>query len=262
MSRVASELIFAVLAIAAITAGYVWLAQDGIPRPNSWIGYGLGITGFLLMLSAETLYSLRKRLTGFHLGPMSTWLQLHVFAGLVGPYLVLLHAGWRFHGLAGVLTLVTVMVVLSGLVGRYIYTAVPRDVEGAARAVLDLEAQIAEKDGRLRKLGVSSAELGLVAESPRRGWVLVLARPVLRWRQKRQVRQAIQKLDSVRRQKAVELEQLLTERQRLLWEMDSLEATRRLLALWHVFHIPLSAALFALAFIHIGVALYYAALAS
>jgi NADPH-dependent 2,4-dienoyl-CoA reductase/sulfur reductase-like enzyme len=33
---------------------------------------------------------------------------------------------------------------------------------------------------------------------------------------------------------------------------------RRLLALWHVIHIPLGAVLFTLAFVHIGAALYYA----
>jgi hypothetical protein len=43
--------------------------------------------------------------------------------GLVGPYLVLLHSAFRFRGLAGVLSLVTLVVVLSGIAGRYWYTA-------------------------------------------------------------------------------------------------------------------------------------------
>ena len=46
------------------------------------------------------LYSLRKRLPNFHWGRMSTWLQVHVVTGLVGAYLVLLHAAWKFNGLA------------------------------------------------------------------------------------------------------------------------------------------------------------------
>ncbi len=114
----AYELIFALVAIAAISLGYFSVARGGIPQPTSVLGYVLGITGFVLMLSTETLYSLRKHVPRFHLGPMRTWLQLHVFTGLVGPYLVLLHSGWKFHGLAGVLTLVVFVVVLSGLVGR------------------------------------------------------------------------------------------------------------------------------------------------
>ena len=42
--------------------------------------------------------------------------------------MVLLHPAMRFRGLAAVLTLLTVVVVASGVVGRYIYTRVPRTV--------------------------------------------------------------------------------------------------------------------------------------
>jgi hypothetical protein len=41
-------------------------------------------------------------------------------------------------------------------------------------------------------------------------------------------------------------------------ESRLMEVTRRVLALWYVFHLPLSAALFTLAFFHIGGAMYYA----
>ena len=43
----------------------------------------------------------------------------------------------EFRGLAGAVSLLTAVVVLSGLVGRYIYTVVPRSIEGAeARRML------------------------------------------------------------------------------------------------------------------------------
>jgi len=63
-------------------------------------------------------------------GRMSTWLRFHIFTGLVGPYMVLLHTSWKFNGLAGVTTLLTVVIVISGFVGRYIYTRIPRTAEG------------------------------------------------------------------------------------------------------------------------------------
>src|SRR5262249_45366718 len=149
----------ALLAIAAITVGYFfWVQEEGVPKPTSAVGYTLGIVGFLMMLSTEIMYSLRKRLPRFHLGMMSTWLQLHVFTGLVGPYLVLLHSGWRFQGLAGILTLATLVVVVSGVIGRYIYTAVPRSLDGVEIALPELEARIAAADKRLHELGIE--ELG------------------------------------------------------------------------------------------------------
>jgi hypothetical protein len=256
----AYEFVFALIAVALITAGYVFLAQDVIPRPNSAIGYTLGTVGFLMMLSTETLYSLRKRVVGFHHGRMSIWLQVHVFTGLVGPYLVLLHSGWRFQGLAGILTLVVAVVVVSGLIGRYIYTAVPRSLDGVEIAVVLLEERIAVIDQQLQEQGIADLGTAMLTaiETPAQGWGLVLGRPWIRWRQNRQLARQIDRLDAEGQAKAVELKRLLMERLNLQRQMRSLDVTRRLLALWHVFHIPLSASLFALALIHIGAALYYA----
>jgi hypothetical protein len=82
------------------------------------------------MLMTEILYSLRKRTRSVRWGPMAQWLQFHIFTGLVGPYMVLLHTAWKFNGLAGVVTLFTVLIVISGFVGRYIYTRLPRTTDG------------------------------------------------------------------------------------------------------------------------------------
>jgi hypothetical protein len=185
MGLIAYELVFALLAIVAITFGYVYVAQTGVPQPAGLIGHSLGIVGFLLMLSTEVLYSIRKRVPNFTYGRTSIWLQVHIFTGIVGPYLVLLHTGWRFNGVAGILTLVTLIVVLSGVIGRYIYTAVPRSVDGAEVTAAELEEQIARADRELEKLGFDRSATGGMtpaSEAPRRGWLLVLARPILRWR--------------------------------------------------------------------------------
>jgi hypothetical protein len=247
------ELIFALVAIVAITIAYVALARNGLPRPSGLLGHGLGIVGFLMMLSTETLYSLRKHVRGFTFGRTSTWLGVHVFTGLVGPYLVLLHGAGKLNGLAGVLTLLTVVLVASGIVGRYLYTAVPRTLDGAEVAACDLQEQIAAADRRLQALGVEA----LAGPVPTKGWLLVLGRPLLRWRQRRRLRQAL-RLSGPARAQAAHLERLLAERYRLQMQIQSLAATRRLLALWHVVHVPLGVVLFTLAFVHIGAALYYA----
>ena len=88
--------------------------------------------------------------------------------------------------------------------------------------------------------------------------MLVLARPWIRSRQKKQLAREIAKLDPQSREKAAELTRLLLERLNLQRQIRSLDVTRRLLALWHAIHIPLSASLFALALIHIGAVLYFA----
>jgi hypothetical protein len=121
--------LLAAIIIAGIYAFVVWWMR-AIPAAGSLFGHLLGVIGFLLMLMTEILYSLRKRSRLARWGRMSDWLQFHIFTGLVGPFLVLLHTSWKFNGLAGATTLLTVLIVASGFVGRYIYTIIPRTLDG------------------------------------------------------------------------------------------------------------------------------------
>ncbi|MCJ7623032.1 MAG: hypothetical protein MUO76_05990, partial [Anaerolineaceae bacterium] len=126
------ELLWAFLAIILITILYLIVAIlfGSFPAAQSFFGHSLGVVGLLLMLMTETLYTLRKRSRSARWGQMSHWLQFHIFTGLVGPYLALLHTSWKFNGLAGVVVLFTLVVVISGFIGRYIYTAIPRTADG------------------------------------------------------------------------------------------------------------------------------------
>ena len=136
------ELWFAFIAAIFITGVYGLVAffTRRIPAAGELFGHGLGIFGFILMLMTETLYSLRKRSRSVRWGRMSTWLQFHIFTGLVGPYMVLLHTSWKFNGLAGVTTLFTVIIVISGFIGRYIYTRIPRTADG-----LEIQGTLSEQ---------------------------------------------------------------------------------------------------------------------
>jgi hypothetical protein len=263
------ELEIAVVGVGAVTALYVWAMRGLDTAPGALLGHSLGVVGFLLMLATETLYSLRKRARGRAFGRLSSWLQWHIVMGIVGSYMVLLHTAWRFSGLAGVVSLLTAVVVLSGFVGRYVYTAIPRTVDGAELSLAELEAQLAASAARLEILarpGSSPSAVPITsllpALAPPRGGPLaaVLARPLLAWRDRAEQRRVLAALGVVDQATVVELRRTLAERQRLLRQVDSLAAARQLLALWHTVHIPLGVALFALAFVHIGAALYYATL--
>jgi hypothetical protein len=130
--RDSREIWLALIAIFAITAIYAIVARemDEAPPASALFGHGIGIIGFIMMLMTETLYSLRKRSRMAKWGKMSSWLQFHIFTGIVGPYMVLLHSAWKFQGLAGAVMLLTVVIVVSGFIGRYIYTRIPRTAEG------------------------------------------------------------------------------------------------------------------------------------
>ena len=131
--------LLAMLLIGGIYAVVVWQTK-AIPAAAGLFG--------------QILYSLRKRSRLARWGRMSDWLQFHIFTGLVGPFMVLLHSSWKFNGLAGALTLLTIIIVASGFVGRYIYTRIPRTLQGVALESPSGETQSATLARNRRALSV------------------------------------------------------------------------------------------------------------
>jgi hypothetical protein len=150
------DFLLALFAILVITIVYAFVAFwfRTIPAASSLFGHLLGIIGFLLMLMTETLYSLRKRSRSARWGTMASWLQFHIFTGLVGPYMVLLHSSWKFNGLAGVTILLTIIIVVSGFIGRYIFTQIPRSVDGIELQTTVGQIQVAAVDRARRMLSI------------------------------------------------------------------------------------------------------------
>lgn len=126
------ELWLALIAILLITLtyGFILIKIKLIPPASGLFGHTIGAIGFILMLMTEILYSLRKHSRLARWGRMSNWLRFHIFTGIVGPYLVLLHTSWKFNGLAGITLFLTIVIVISGFIGRYLFTAIPRNPDG------------------------------------------------------------------------------------------------------------------------------------
>ena len=145
------ELWLSLLACVIITAIYTFIVFwfRAIPAAGSLFGHLIGILGFVLMLMTEILYSFRKRSRKARWGSMQSWLQFHIFTGLVGPYMVLLHSSWRFNGLAGATMVLTIFIVISGFVGRYIYTLIPRTLEGSEITTNDVQVAVLARSRRL-----------------------------------------------------------------------------------------------------------------
>lgn len=256
--------LYSMLLISSLYFGVV-LAWREVPAASELFGHTLGIVGFVLMLMTETLYSLRKRARTARWGRMATWLEIHIFMGLVGPFLVLLHTSWKFNGLAGVVTLLMVIVVVSGFIGRYIYTAVPRTADGAEVAAAALAQEINRVQGKIEAwLETQPVEIQNLAdrltltESYGKAFIFqrVFHDAADRWRWW----VLSQRMEPRMRQQVSRLRSLFAERQTLRGQLASLAMARRLLGVWHTVHIPIGMALFTAAFVHIGAAIYYATL--
>jgi len=133
VQRTNKELWISLIAGIGVTVVYIIVTRwyQAIPAAGSLFGHLIGVLGFLLMLATETLYSFRKRSKTAKWGSMAEWLQFHIFTGIVGPYMVLLHTSWKFNGLAGATIVLTIIIVFSGFIGRFIYTRIPRNLDGS-----------------------------------------------------------------------------------------------------------------------------------
>lgn len=264
------ELWLAFIAIAIITIFYVLMVTmlGRVPPAREFFGHSIGILGFLLMLLTETLYSFRKRSRSARWGRMSAWLDFHIFTGLVGPYLVLLHSSWKFNGLAGFVLLMTAIIVLSGFIGRYIYTAVPRTVDGVEIEADLLSQQILLVENELQGLLTGSSEKTRAAlqkvitsaGSSNSSTSAIFNRAFSGLRFRIEWQRAKTQVGSAARSQLDRLETLVLRKRTLERQMNSLAAVRRAMGLWHSIHIPIGMVLFTAAFIHILAAIYYATL--
>ena len=270
MGRSNRELWLSLLAISLITLLYlaVMFLIGEVPGASDFFGHSLGVLGFMLMLVTETLYSLRKRSRLARWGKMSAWLQFHIFTGLVGPFMVLLHSAWKFNGLAGLVMLLTVVIVVSGFFGRYIYTAVPRSLDGVVLEAGELEQEIQHANAALtrwlsgkpdsiqslagRMAGAQKVEVS--------GVTSLLGRSFVDMADRLRLKAARMKMDAAGREQARHLEKLLQRQTALQRQLSNLAIARRLLGLWHTMHIPIGLSLFLAAFIHAVAAFYYATL--
>jgi len=268
MKQSSRELWLSFIAIITITLLYLFMVvtYGAIPGASDFFGHTIGIIGFILMLMAETLYTLRKRSRTARFGRMSSWLQFHIFTGLVGPYMVLLHTSLKFNGLAGIVMLLTIIIVVSGILGRYIYTSVPRNVDGIELEANELELQIRTVDNELQNWLASHPEKyralsdRLSATTINRGNRLVFGRAFEEWNARLKWWRESSRMDHQARIQAKQLNELMKQERNLRRQLASIVLTRRLLGLWHAIHIPVGMVLFTSAFIHIVAAIYYATL--
>ncbi len=127
------------------------------PRfPGSLAGGVLGLSAAALML-VPLAYLFVKRIP-FVKRPvtravsMRTLLAIHIYAGVLGPILGVLHSGHRFQSSLGIaLTTMMIVVALSGFVGRYLMNRLSTDVREKQRVLAGLRVAYDRTAGELSR---------------------------------------------------------------------------------------------------------------
>ncbi|GMR21840.1 MAG: hypothetical protein BMS9Abin37_0158 [Acidobacteriota bacterium] len=140
-------------------------AFHGSPRfAGSFWGGVLAVVGALLMLFPlvymviKRFRWLKRRVTKTI--SMKTLLAWHVYAGIVGPILVILHSSHKFESPLGIaLTALTVVVVLSGFVGRYLMSRFSKEIREKKAMLRELQGAYSHAQAELAE---NPAEANLV----------------------------------------------------------------------------------------------------
>jgi hypothetical protein len=149
-SRVAAGyFLFATLILALTVYGfdYYILGSNDRPfspkfaalRPSGTIGLKLGWLGFTMFLIIF-LYPLRKHWSWLmKKGNSRHWLDYHVILGIAAPFVIAFHSSFKFGGFAGMAFWIMFAVSVSGIIGRYLYGQIPRNLKAAEMTQKELQ---------------------------------------------------------------------------------------------------------------------------
>jgi hypothetical protein len=258
-----------VLLIVVASASY--LATPAAQRNGgSPVGYALGMTSAALMLWLAW-FGIRKRSYAAAGAPLRGWLSAHVYLGGALIVLVPLHSafrlGWNVHGLAAMMTVLT---ILSGLIGVVLYVSVPARMtqNRPGQKLMALFEQVGALDGACKTLaaGLPTAiaqAIDASIESTRVGGGVLRqlagadpSGPTVR------ALVVVQRAQDAGRSGGVtetlqKLRANLTRKQIVLRRISRDLRLKALLDVWLVLHVPLGLSALALVAIHVVAVFYY-----
>ena len=233
--------------------------------PTGIVGNRLAILGTAMLTLGVGGYMLRKRWSRLHgIGKLRNWLSAHIWLCTLGPFLILLHTSFKVGGLVSIAFWSMVLVVASGVVGRYVYVRLPQNIHGRTRSMNELEeeqrALVAEIDAA--SPGLAAGELAPFFQSPPvpRGVFAALGHAlksdVGAWRQRRALHTALAAA-GVAPEQRTRLEELARRHRRLAQERALLAPFERLFRYWHTFHLPFAITMGLILLVHIAVAIAF-----
>ncbi|MFA6318692.1 MAG: NAD(P)-binding domain-containing protein [Elusimicrobiota bacterium] len=130
-------------------------AYHALLKPSGTAGLFFGVLGTMLIALNLSYVVRRGLIRQERLGSPRSWMSFHVLTGLIGPLFILLHSAFSLRSpLASIAAVSLLVVVLTGLVGRYIYARTPRSVEGRELELAEIRRSLSAHREELERLGV------------------------------------------------------------------------------------------------------------
>lgn len=237
---------------------------NALLKPAGPWGHGVGIVATVFMLS-NFLYVVRKRwerLKGF--SSIRNWLTFHQFVGFMSPLVIAYHAAFQSNNLLATSTTISLaIVVLTGVVGRFIFALVPTG-EGQQNEQGELTRRYERLKTRSEvELEGSSTNAIQVAEVLRRVTkppedrllvTFLLHLPLMRLRDEldlRRLNRAFKSDEEFR-----EFRENFAKLRIMQAQVTFFRALKRLMSVWRVLHVVLAICLVVMIAAHIGFSLF------
>jgi len=236
-------------------------------KPSGYVGHGYGIVGSILMIIGVLSYVIRKRSKRFaRLGLLKHWLEFHIFLCTLGPLLVLFHTAFKFGGIVSISFWSMVAVVLSGVIGRYIYIQIPRSIDGtelnfeeSRKLNFDLGFQLRQKhllDGSILE------KLESFSDNESSSINLVNMLPIMLkgfWNDKKslhEIKQSLKK-NSISSKNIREVVKVCKRKLKLNRRLSLLKTTQKLFSYWHIAHFPFAVLMLVIMVVHVIITLAF-----
>ncbi len=246
----------------------VFLPQHAILKPSGLIGHGVGILGSLMMIAGVGIYMVRKRIrTFFKFGYLKNWLEFHIFLCSIGPVLVLYHTAFKFGGIVAVSFWSMVAVVLSGVVGRFLYVQIPHTIQGQEVSLKELNQINENLTSHLKNDLMVSEELILkmneFSSLDKYKRIKFSTSFLFLIRDYFGIRTLLKELKLELKKSSLSKKQyseiIKTSKSKLVISkrIGTLRTMQKFFKYWHIVHLPFAITMFVIMFIHVGVTIAF-----
>jgi hypothetical protein len=225
------------------------------------LGLPLGMIGASMMVLMLG-YSVRKRVGLLRrIGPLSRWLDVHIYLGVMGPLLIVLHSSFKVHGLVAVSFWSMIAVALSGVLGRYLYLQIPRTRAGDELTLAELqkvdEALTRRLQTQFRLPEWALRRIESVSAPPAGRRVLAAVGDLVTGdlRQRRALEALARQCRSVPTPLFREFQAVLRQKAQARRRIALWDRLHELFHYWHVVHKPFAVVMYLFMVVHIAVAL-------
>lgn len=237
-------------------------------KPSGLFGHGLGIVGTFLIVFGVFSYMARKRyrfLSRF--GRLKYWLEFHIFLCVLGPIMILFHTAFKFGGIVSISFWSMVVVVASGIIGRYIYLQIPRTIEGRELSLNEVKEMKSDVDLNIKsRYNLDDASYNSILKyvnvnslyENKNLIIRIISKHTEDIQRIRGLKKELRK-NKLSKKRIKQVTKLVKNEISLSNKIERLQTMQRLFKYWHIAHLPFALIMLVIMVIHVGITLAFGA---